>query len=229
MTTPDGIIFDFDGVIVDTEPLHWKVFKRMLEPKGLPLTWEMYLDRYLGFDDRDVFRVAYKDAGLDLSEDDLPGLIEEKARVFEALAKEEVPTPYPGVLELIHSLSGRVPLAICSGALRSDIEPILMSLKINLAFDVMVTADEVRTSKPDPESYALAVKRLAERFPEKKIVPSHCVAIEDTPAGIAAARGAGLIVFAVSNTYPVEALKDAARVFDSLEGLTSEALRENMS
>jgi len=226
MTTPDGVIFDFDGVIVDTEPLHWKAFKQMLEPKGLELGWDVYLDRYLGFDDRDVFREAYKDIGLELREVDLPGLIEEKARVFEALAQEDVPSSYPGAVALIRSLSGRIPLAICSGALRSDIEPILESLGIGSAFDVMVTADEVQTSKPDPESYALAVKRLAERFPEKKIVPSHCVAIEDTPAGIAAARGAGLTVLAVANTYPPEALKDASRILDSLKDITPEVFGE---
>ena len=220
----DGVIFDFDGVIVDTEPLHWEAFRRMFSPEGLEITWEHYLDRYLGFDDRDVFRAVYKDAGRDLPDEDLQGMIERKAIVFEALVQERNPRPYAGVIDLIRHLEGDVPLALCSGALKRDVEPILKNLRIAAAFNSSVTAEDVNASKPDPESYILAIERLRLAFPRRELEASRCVAIEDTPAGIEAAAGAGLKVLALCNTYPPDQLSRATRIVESLEGIVRKDL-----
>ena len=219
----DAVIFDFDGIIVDTEPLHYKAFQELLVPRGLGYSWEEYLERYLGFDDRDAFRESFRTAGRPLSAEELKALMDGKAQAFLRAVSAGV-APYPGVVELIRSISGTLPLALCSGALRGDIDPILSQLDLVGAFDTLVTADEVAASKPDPESYRLALQRLQELFPGR-IEPARSLAIEDTPAGILSATGAGLRVLAVTNSYPEERLSGACRVVDSLAGIDLEGLR----
>jgi len=219
----NAVIFDFDGIIVDTEPLHYRAFQEILEPLGLGYSWQEYLERYMGFDDRDAFREVFQVAGRPLSDHEFKECIEEKAQAFLRIVSGGVP-PYPGVVELIRSISGNLPLALCSGALRSDIDPILAQLGLTGAFDVLVTADEVAASKPDPESYRLALRRLQELFPGR-VDAAASLAVEDTPAGIASATGAGLKVLAVTNSYPAERLGGACRVVDSLAGVDLEALK----
>lgn len=219
-----AVIFDFDGIIVDTEPLHYKAFQQVLVPLGLGYSWEAYVNHYIGFDDRDAFREAFASSGRVIDAGELCSLIDQKAAAFNTIISTGV-TPFPGVVELINSLTGLCPLALCSGALASDIVPILQQLGITEAFDVKVTADEVSASKPDPESYCLAVSRLSQAFPRLAIVPSQCLAIEDTPAGIASATGAGLKVLAVTNSYPGEKLSGAIKVVDSLAGMDLPGLK----
>jgi beta-phosphoglucomutase len=210
-----AVIFDFDGIIVDSEPLHYQAFQRLLEPLGAGYSWKEYVDCYMGFDDREAFSEACRANGLTLDDGRLSNLIAAKAVVFQEVIAQGI-SPYPGVVALIRSLAGTVPLALCSGALRSDIEPVLRQLSLTAAFDCIVTAEEVLASKPDPASYVLALKRLQEAFPEKIITPADAVAIEDTPAGISSALGAGLHVLAVTNSYPAEKLGSASKVVSSL-------------
>lgn len=214
-----AFIFDFDGVIVDSEPLHHQAFVRVFDPIDLTLSWERYYDHYLGYDDRDVIRERFKEAGRALDEATLAELMRHKANRFVDIIEQEGVTPYPGVVEFIRAASEKVPVAICSGALRSDIEPVLRILGITGCISELVTADQVHVSKPDPESYRLAFQRLHNRFPDRVTQAERCLAIEDTPAGIAAARGAGLHVVAVTNTYGSESLSTANRVIKSLQGL----------
>ncbi|RNC67582.1 MAG: HAD family phosphatase [Desulfuromonadales bacterium] len=220
-----AVIFDFDGIIVDTEPLHYRAFQVILEPLGLGYSWEDYVSLYMGFDDRDAFREAFGSKGKVLAAEELELLIGRKAAAFQEIIADGV-TPYPGVVELIEAISGQLPLALCSGALHCDIHPILTGLDLSGAFDVMVTADEVQASKPDPASYRLAVERLSSIFPDGGILPDACIAIEDTPAGIASASGAGIPVVAVTNSYPADRLAGARKVVDSLAGITLETLRQ---
>jgi beta-phosphoglucomutase len=214
-----AVIFDFDGIIVDSETIHYRAFQSVLEPLGLGFSWQEYLETYIGFDDRDAFRAAFDQAGKDLSPARLAELITEKTKHFLAVVEDGI-EPYPGVVELIEGLSIHVPVALCSGALRCDIDPVLADLGLSDHFSAMVTAEEVKTSKPHPASYELALKRLQEAFPEKALLPGTVLAIEDTPAGISSARGAGLPVLAVSNSFPEATLEGAARVVSSLEGLS---------
>ncbi len=220
---PDGtevkaVIFDFDGVIVDTEPLHYAAFQRTLEPLGLHFSWQEYVEIYIGFDDRDAFRHAYSSQGMLLEPDLLHRLIEQKAGYFLEIIGAGV-SAYPGVLELIvHLHASNFPLAICSGALRSDIDPILAMLGISDYFDVIVTAEDVAASKPDPECYQLAFQRLQSLY-LNSFSKETTIAIEDTPAGICAAKGAGLRVCAVTNSYPADRLGQATFVTESLSSL----------
>lgn len=118
-------------------------------------------------------------------------------------------------------------MGLCSGALRSDVEPVLAALGIADRFAEKVTAEDVPASKPDPTCYRLCVARLATRFPDRGIAPAACVAIEDTGDGIAAARGAGIPVVAVATNLPADWLRAAgAAVVDRLAGLTPARLAE---
>ncbi|MBJ6723083.1 HAD family hydrolase [Geomesophilobacter sediminis] len=218
-----AVIFDFDGIIVDTEPLHYKAFQEILVPLGLGYSWEEYLETYMGFDDRDAFKEAFRAGGQSLSPERLQEVMAAKAGAFLNIVSSGV-EPYPGVVELIRSISGNLPLALCSGALLSDIEPILKQFGLTDAFDTLVTADQVSVSKPDPESYRVALSRLQSIYPGR-VVPAQSLAIEDTPAGIASATGAGMQVLAVTNSYPAERLTGALRVVESLVGLDLEGLR----
>jgi beta-phosphoglucomutase len=259
-----AVIFDFDGIIVDSERLHWAAFNKVLEPLGKTISWPDYVQTYIGFDDRDTFRTIFPElknpphpslrsghpsnGGEYLKSPpsegcpqggegrlDLTTLIEKKAAAFQELLESDGAAALPGAVELIKQLSGNIPLAICSGALREDIFPILGKLGIEKAFDTIVTADDTHISKPDPAPYRLAAERLsvaasAGRGITRRTAAStgdgFMLAIEDTPAGIASAKGAGLKVLSVTNSYPAEALTQADAVVDSLEGLSLQKLNE---
>lgn len=220
---PAAVIFDFDGVIVDTEPLHYQAFQHILKPQHLGFSWDDYVETYMGFDDRDAFREAFKHAGKKLTDNELEPLVAQKALIFQEIIKAGV-TPYPGVTELIQQLHQQgIPLAICSGALRSDIMPIINQLGVAGCFAKIITAEDVPHSKPDPTCYRIAAEQLQQTFPDKLRPTCQLIAIEDTPAGIASALGAGLQVIAVTNSYPPDHLVQANRIVPSLEELQTGA------
>jgi len=223
-----AVVFDFDGIIVDSEPLHYRAFQKVLEPLAAGFSWAEYVEKYMGFDDRDAFREAFSVSGLLLSDERLAELIALKASLFHEVASEGV-SAYPGVIRLINSLAGTIPLAICSGALRSDIEPVLRMLSLSEAFDCMVTAEDVPASKPDPASYRLAIEKLQQVFPRIAITAAESVAIEDTPAGIFSAKGAGLRVISVTNSYSAAELHSADMIVDSLAVVTLKDFRRLVS
>ncbi|KPV41387.1 hypothetical protein AN478_02065 [Thiohalorhabdus denitrificans] len=187
-----AFVFDFDGVIVDSEPAHYRAFQAVLEPLGQGYGWDEYLAHYIGFDDRDGFREAFRRGERELAEADLEGLIEAKSAAFDRELAAGL-EPIPGAVECVRRLGELLPLAVCSGALRQEIEPTLAALGIAEEFRVVVSAEDVAHSKPDPASYRLAVERLGESL-GKPLEPAACAAIEDTPTGAASARGAGLWV-----------------------------------
>jgi len=214
---PEAVLFDFDGILVDSEPMHYRAFTEVLDPLGMGFPWKEYVEIYMGFDDRDAFREAFRARGIDLDDADLAKLVAAKSRAFQDGIRNGV-TSYPGAVPMIASLhAAGQPLALCSGALRSDIDPILAQLGVAGCFDVIVTTDDVRRSKPDPESYALAFSKLSERYAALLTVPGKSIAVEDTPAGIRSAKGAGLRVLAVTNSYGEGALAEADWIVESLE------------
>jgi beta-phosphoglucomutase len=219
-----AVIFDFDGVIVDTEHLHYEALNRVLEPMGMGFSWDVYVRDLIGFDDRGAFAAVLRKKRQPYNDAEIKRLVERKAATFHHMVSAEPPDPFPGSVELIRHLSGRIPLGLCSGALRSDIAPIFKVLALETAFDVLVTADDVRASKPDPSCYRLAVNRLAEKH-GIALRPAQCLAIEDTPAGITSAKGAKLRVLGLTNSYDREYLDLADYVRDTLEGLDLEGLR----
>ena len=213
---PDAVIFDFDGVIVDTEKIHYQAFQEVLSPLGLAYSWDEYKKTYMGFDDRDAFKEVFKSKEKLLPLDRLDELIAVKAHIFEDVVSKGV-SAYPGVIDLLDELRLKnIPLAIASGALKSDILPILTQLDIKKHFTVIITAEDVQQSKPDPASYVLASKLLTQHH--QLANDSKIYAIEDTLAGIQSAKGAGLHVIAVTNSYEASILEvKADRVVDSLQ------------
>lgn len=211
-----AVIFDCDGILVDTEPVHYRAFQEVLRPLGLGFDYEEYTSRYIGFDDRDAFLEAFRTAGLSLDSEGLAGLISAKAQALQAIITRGVDS-FPGVSELIAELVAcSIPLAVASGALRHEVEAFLRSLSLRDAFRIIVAAEDVERSKPDPESYLLAFKRLNLELGNHPLDARRCIAIEDTPAGITAARGAGLFVIGVTNSFPREQLQKADHVVESL-------------
>jgi len=216
-----AVIFDFDGIIVDSEPMHFRAFNEVLNPLEIEISWEDYCEIYIGFDDRDALREAFKRNNKKLSTRDLKHLIEQKAEVFQTFIQAGEATPLPGAVELIKSIPVRLPIALCSGALREDILPIIENLGIANAFSRIVTAEDTPKSKPHPAPYQLAIEQLDIDD------PATAVAIEDTPAGILSAKGAGLKVLAVTNSYDRDYLMEADAVTDSLENINRPIL-ENL-
>lgn len=218
------MIFDFDGVVVDSEPVHWTGFARVLRGLGVELTWERYRERYLGFDDHDCFAAVLAEHGIAAAEERLGELTAAKTvAVQEVLASSA--TAMPGAVELITEVAAAgVPAAICSGALRPEIEVAARRVGVWERFLAVVAAEDVRRGKPDPEGYRLAVDRLT-KATGVALRPGRCVAIEDSPAGIAAARAAGLHVLAVAVSYPAAALGDADAIVETLASASLATLR----
>jgi beta-phosphoglucomutase len=211
-----AVIFDCDGVLVDTEPLHYRAFQEVLVPLGLGHDFNIYLERFVGFDDRDAFIYAFEEAGRKLDPKTLEKLIESKSAALRQLIRQGV-LSFPGVVELVNGLmAAGVPMAIASGAHRDEVEAFITSLGLNGVFGVIVAADEVKKSKPDPETYLLAIERLGKGPLLRPPAPEHCIAIEDTPAGILSAKSAGLTLIAVTNSFPSADLAEADMVVSSL-------------
>lgn len=218
-----AVFFDFDGVIADSERLHHRAYELLLGSLGLGFSWDTYRTAYIGFDDRDVFRRVHRDAGLELAPDRLKDLLAQKADLFAGLARDEPPPLYPGVRPLLDGLRSRARLALCTGAMRSDIDPILRAAGLAARFDAIVTAEDVPASKPDPACYRLARTRLHAQAGNAGDTTGG-VAVEDTPAGIESARGAGLRVLAVCTTHAPAELAAADRIADSLAEIDADLL-----
>jgi len=220
---PDAIVFDFDGVVVDSEPIHLAGFQRVLATVGVEMTREAYYAEYLGFDDRGCIEAAARDQGVQLAAHRVAQLIAAKTKMVKRLLSDCIDA-LPGAAELIRAASeAGVPLAICSGALRDEIELASRAVGVWDCFDVVVAAEDVKQGKPDPAAFRLAAERLADKL-GREIAPERCVAMEDSPAGIDAARAAGMKALAVTNSYSAADLAVAEGVVDSLVGVTLEEL-----
>lgn len=215
-------IFDFDGVIVDSEPLHFGALRDALRPEGIALDEDEYRSTYLAYDDRGAIRLALERHGMAWDGERIEAIARRKARDFERLLPE-VPF-FDGARELVRALAGEMPLGIASGALRSEIEAILRAGGLYDAFSTIVGADDVHRGKPDPEAYLTAMERLRYRAPG--LEPAQCLVFEDSVPGILSARAAGMTVVAVTNSYPAQKLAAAHRVVDSLAGLDARMLRQ---
>lgn len=211
---PAAVVFDFDGVLVDSEPAHYRAFQEVLEPRGLGYSWQRYCEHFIGFDDRDGFREAFRDQGREMTGLELEELIREKHGAFERAMAAGL-EPVPGAVACVEQLAAAYPLALCSGALRTEIEPTLRGLGLEGTFRVIVAAEDVTASKPDPVGYQLALAELG-RVLGRTLDPGSCVAIEDTPTGVASARGAGLRVIGLDSSG-AGSLTEADRVVPALD------------
>ena len=218
-----AVIFDFDGVITDSEILHWRAFNEVLAQHGLELSKKEYYTKYLGLSDVDCYHTLIGESRLRIERSQVPQLVKQKTNIFENLAHTGGMI-IEGVREFLDILTAQsVPIAICSGALRAEIELILESAGLRSPFEVIVSAEEVRRGKPDPEGFLLALTRLNECI-AAPITPGRCVVIEDSHWGLQAAQAAGMHTVAVTNTYEAEQLTQADIVIDRLDNLAVQDL-----
>jgi beta-phosphoglucomutase len=214
-------VFDFDGVIVDSEPLHFRALQEALREDGVAITREEYWGIYLAYDDREAVRRALEHHGQPAPEARLSRVQVRKTARFAELIPQ-IPV-FAGAPDLVRTLAAELPLAIASGARHEEIELILASLGLRESFATIVGAEDVPRTKPDPAPYLEAAGRLAGRAPG--LEPGDCVAFEDSVPGIASALGAGMKVVGVANSYPAGELRSAHRVVASLAGLATSELR----
>jgi beta-phosphoglucomutase-like phosphatase (HAD superfamily) len=221
-----ALVFDFNGVLVNDEPLHLQLFQRVLKEEGISLTSADYYDRYLGFDDRGCFSAALGDAGQEASSTRIARLVARKAAYYQEAVRRDGFPFFPGAVELVLEAGASLPLVLVSGALREEVEGALRQAGIERAFRRLITAEDVERGKPDPEGYALAIAALNSEppLPTRLIHPHECAAIEDSPAGIEAAAAAGLRTLGVAQTYTADALDAADAVVPRLAGLSLDDL-----
>ncbi|HUP23058.1 MAG TPA: HAD family phosphatase [Thermoanaerobaculia bacterium] len=218
-----AILFDFNGVLLDDEGVHFELFRRILGELGIELDEGVYYRDYVGFDDEAGFAHALR--GREDQADDLllRRLCARKAAYYQEHFRQHPYPFFPGAARLVREASGAgVDLGIVSGALRSEIEPALRQEDLLGYFKVIVAAEDTQTSKPDPDGYLLAMSLLNSRqpLPERLLHPHEVLAIEDTEAGLQAASAAGLLTLAVSHTQPPAALGRADLVVERLADLS---------
>jgi beta-phosphoglucomutase len=211
-----AIVFDFDGVLANSEPLHLLSYQRVLEEVGVTLDREEYYTQYLGFDDVTAFRVLSEQRGLGWDEERIAAILARKAVVLDDIL-ESRNVLYPEAIPCIRRLGEAMPLGIASGALRHEIVALLRRSQLEDAFRFIVAAGDTPASKPAPDPY----RRAAELH---GLPPEQCVAIEDSRWGIASAKGAGLRCVGITQTYPPSGLPGADAIIDSLDEFTVDLL-----
>jgi beta-phosphoglucomutase len=216
-----AIVFDFDGVIANSEPLHYRAFRDVLEKSGIAFAEKEYYGRYLGYDDIGVFKALATDRGLSWTADRIAGFVRSKADTLERL-EQDGPILFAGAEAAIRRAAARVPVAIASGALGVEIRRVLDREGLTSCFKAIVAAEDTPVSKPAADPY-LRVLSLLGKALGVSLRPSECVAIEDSPWGLQSARAAGLHTVAVTHTYDRAAL-DADLVISSLDELDIIAL-----
>jgi HAD superfamily hydrolase (TIGR01509 family) len=227
MATLTAIIFDFDGVIADTEPLHFAGFRQTLAEIGISLTESDYYANYLGYDDRGCFITALTTNQHPTDPSALAQLIQRKSDAYLESVKEHL-VIFPGVCEFVREAAATYPLAIASGALRHEIEVILEQSGLQKEFLHITSAEDVTRGKPDPQPFLQALNGLNRQCPEQAITAESCLAIEDSIPGIRSAKTAGMKVLAVANTHTIQDLHEAHAVVQSLSQIRLSELRERL-
>lgn len=224
-----AVLFDFNGILVDDEPIHLEMFQRVLADEGIALTADSYYTHYLGLDDRGCFAKVLGDAGQVPTMPRLMRLIARKASYYQERIRAGGYPFFPGAVELVGELAaaGRM-LGVVSGALREEVEGAFRQAGLRDRFKVLVTAEDVNEGKPDPEGYLRALEALNSipPLPERLIHPHEVLAVEDSPAGLAAARDVGLVTLAVAHTYPADRLRGSDAVAPSLAEMTLARLEQ---
>ena len=222
-----AVLFDFNGVIIDDEPLQMKAYQEALRAEEMDLTEEDYYGS-LGMDDVAFVRAAYTRAERELEETKLAEVIDRKAELHRGLLADELPL-FPGVVNFVKALRRVYPLGVVSMARRGEIDYALERALLLKDFDVIVSAEDVRVCKPDPGCYNRALELLNEARNRAHIIPlraDECLVIEDAPPGVQAARAAGMHTLAVTNTVGEAPLRAAGAevVTRSLADWTVDAL-----
>jgi beta-phosphoglucomutase len=202
-----GIIFDFDGVLVDSEPIRFKAGAQALEEIGVSLTWERFLTVWLGRTDqaglRDILGERY--------ETDVRRVVARRNALYEERL-DEVP-PYADAVRCLKRLPEGIRLAVATGSRRIELERILHRLGWSQRFHALVAAEDYRNAKPAPDPFLTAARRM-------DLPPASCLVVEDSPFGVAAAQAAGMPVVAADRGRVAAGLDQATWKASSLDALS---------
>jgi beta-phosphoglucomutase len=194
------ILFDLDGTLAETEPLHFDAFRETLRPEGVELAREEYFSRLIGFNDHDCFETVLTENGKDASAAHLDTLIARKALSYQDIIRNR-DVMYPGAADFVRQCAARFPLMVVTGTLRAEAEMILRRAGLRDLFVDIVAAEDVERGKPEPDGFTMALGRLGFILRQRDaIMPAEALAIEDTPLGIEAAKRAGMRVLALTTT-----------------------------
>ena len=213
---PAAVIFDFDGVLVNSEPLHFYAMNEILEHEKIELTETEYYEELLGMTDQDSFKLIYQKRARPLEPGVLLRLLTHKNETMMDLIFRRQLKPLPGVEEFVRWLWRRCPLAICSGARSEEVDATLTGLALRDCFSVVVGADDYPIGKPDPRVYRHTFELLQAKAGHP-IKASACMVVEDSPAVIDRLRPEGFPILAVTNSRPADALKAADWVVGDLQ------------
>lgn len=216
-------LFDYNGVLADDEAVHLQAFRDALAPLGISISEQDYVERYLGFDDRGAFRAILGDGGRAASEREIDELVEQKKPLYMARAERGLAT-FPGAAELVRRRAALGVVAVVSGALRDEIALGLRVLGVTELVQHVVSAEDTRACKPDPEGYLLAIRELEKSLGAEDA--RRALVLEDSLAGVEAAKAAGLSCVAVTHSYGQAELERAGAdlVVTALEELTDDLL-----
>jgi len=225
-----AMIFDFNGVIADDETPHLRCFQQALSEHGLSLTKEEYYGTYLGMDERTCATLLITARDHTCDRIVLSAIMDRKATLFREYTAIHKPSLFPGVVEFVTRATTDFLVAIASGGRREQIDEALHGTPIEQSFAIIVSADDCAIGKPDPAIYRHTLKLLNEQEPRPPLVRAEeCLVVEDSLAGIQSAQAAGMIVLALSTTYPAEKLGEADHILPNLEGITPEAVLHAMA
>ena len=220
-----AVIFDFDGVITDSEILHFRAFNQVLRQYGIELTKQEYYKTYLGFNDADCYGLLINQGLLKAEMEQISNLIEEKKQIYKELAKTEGKM-IEGVRDFLTLLEeNSVTMAICSGSLLTEVEMVLEDTGLRHMFEVIVSGEQVKKGKPHPEGFILALKKLNKNS-QSPIAAGECIVIEDSHWGLQAGKAAGMHTIAVTNSYDAEQLAMAEKIVSRLNELTIEEMHK---
>ena len=213
---PDAVLFDFDGVLVNSEPLHLMALQRVAAEEGVPLSEGQYYDQLLGHDDRGLIAAWLAAAGRTPSPAEVLRLAARKKAIAERLIHEKRYEPLPGVEAVVRGLWRNYPLAICSGALCNEIELMLDGIRLRDCFRVIVSAEDVSVGKPDPESYLRGVELLSRRY-HRRLNPRNCLVFEDAPRVIDRLKPLGFVCVGITQpNLPAARFDNADYVIDAV-------------
>lgn len=220
-----AVIFDFDGVITDTDVLHFRAFNEILASYGIKFTLRDYYREWLGLNDLDLFKMLVSKGQLKVDLQEIDGLIKKKNHLFEELAKTEGRI-IDGVRDFLELLrQNNIAIAIYSGSLLSEIELILEEGRLRDYFEQIVSAEQVKVGKPDPEGFLLVLERLNQTR-DDAVTADQCVVIEDAHWGIEAAKAARMHTVAITNSYDADQLTMADKTIEHLDELSISDLQE---
>jgi beta-phosphoglucomutase len=217
-----AIIFDCDGVIADTEPLHLFALKRVLDEHNISITDEEYFREFLALDDRGCYTKAFQKIGAPLTQEKLGELIDRKASLIDPIMQSQLRL-FPGVKDFIELAAKKYAIAIASGARRVEIDLILKHGNLQDLFPVIISTEDVANGKPHPESFLKALELLNDRS-SVPVGLHECLVIEDSFHGLHAAHSAGMRCLAITNSYSKEILSEADLITESLENLSLEKI-----